>query len=285
MLTADGITTTPPTCIFCGTAVGPFDVEDVFSKWTRKVLPKPLKVMRNHPDPSKRPYETNVLRATIDKAVNKKCNGGWMSVLEESAKPVLRDMMNPRPGRVPVRLDARAQRLAAFWTVHKALCLELSLRQDMPTREPGHISADHFRWLYERRTQREPPPNTQVWLFAYQAQEPGTQIARQASHGSVIVSDRTRDPRAPVGGMSTITVGCLGFQVFLRDIEASNADGQPEAFSPLTPPGWLQPFLIPIWPILDPSAAWLGNGPKGVVARPDRDTLITWGPMFTRPKP
>lgn len=283
MLQPDGITTKPRTCIFCGTTVGPFDIEDVFAVWTRKILPKPTKVVRSHPDPSKRPQESNVLRATIRGGVNKKCNGGWMGVLEKSAKLVLRDMMNPRAGRVPVRLDERAQRIAAFWTIQKALCLELSLRQDMPTRDRGHISSDHFRWMYDHRTTREPPPNTQVWLFAFLAQERGATTARQASHSSVTASDKPEAPQTPVAGLSTITIGCLGFQVFIRDIKTSGIDGQPKAFPAPIPPSWLDPFLIPIWPTLNPVATWLGNGPRAVVAPADLGLLTTWGPTFRPP--
>src|ERR1019366_6425199 len=68
-----------PTCLFCGKTDGPFDVEDVFPKWTRRVLPVPMQTtqVRTTPDgvpvPSSAPTST-YLNAKLKDSVCRDCN-------------------------------------------------------------------------------------------------------------------------------------------------------------------------------------------------------------------
>ncbi len=268
----DAVTTNPPTCTFCGTTQGPFDVEDVYPLWTREVLPVPTEVIRTTTEGAQ-PWHRNVLAATLKRAVCKKCNGGWMSQLEHTCKPLLRYMMNPEAGHVPVQLDETQQKLVAFWANLKAVCLELSLRQSVRGYTGGFVAPGQFKWLYDRRhpKDRTPPASTQVWLFGFQAQAPGSGHAVIASHRSVMMGGEANELEAC---LSTFTIGCLGLQVFTRDL---SIQGQPER---LVIPGWLAPVLVPISPIVVPVAAWLGNGPNGVLTPDALGTLVTWGSTF-----
>ena len=62
----DAIVASPPSCMFCGTSQGPFDVEDVYPVWTRKVLPVPIQVTRTTTEGAQ-PRHQNVLKATCGK--------------------------------------------------------------------------------------------------------------------------------------------------------------------------------------------------------------------------
>lgn len=267
---SDGLTTSPPTCLFCGSQKGPFDVEDVFAIWIRKVLPRPAIVIRNSDNSNRKPKVSTVLEAKLRKAVCKSCNGGWMSRLENAAKRVLSPMLNPKPNTVPVRLDLPAQQLVAYWAVHKSLCLELSLRQAMADYPWGRITRDEFTWMYDHRESREPPPGAEVFLFAFQAQASGSNQARVSSHRSVGLS-HIENPERPVGCLSTTTIGTLGFQVFRHDIVLE--EGVPRRPEPLMVPSNLRQVLIPIWPTVQPIAGWLVSGPAGVVSDSRLDNL------------
>jgi hypothetical protein len=284
VLQPDGVTTKPPTCIFCGTDVGPFDREDVLPKWLRKVLPSEFKVFLTSMEGGVRPARSNVLRAIIRRGgICKGCNGGWMSGLEKALIPTLRPMVNARRAR-PVPLSMTQQRTVAFWALEKALCLELAARQHDRNYLHGYIPPGQLAWLYDHREGRRPSPGTQVWLFAFQAQEPGEPgVAMMASHGSVTIADDfAEEPDAPesaIATLATLTVGTLGFQVFARDLSRPGEVAKP----PLEPPGWLRPILVPIWPPLYPAAHWLATGPRGVVGRSAVPTLLTWGSDFAPP--
>jgi hypothetical protein len=272
----DGITTKPPTCIFCGTSQGPFHVEDVLPKWLRKVLPRGDRV--EYRRPGRKTRNNAVLQAKLKKAVCRRCNGGWMSVLENATKPIIADMIYPDAAKLPIHLDGPAQRMIAFWAVEKALCLELSMRQSLSDFPGGHLSLGLFRWLYEHREQREPPPGTQVWLFVYHAQETRKE-AIVATLSQVPLSGKEEHPQRAEASLSTFTVGCLGFQVFVRDLVESGSG--PLDRDPLVPPESFRPWMLQIWPIVEPTANWAPNGAASHrVTAATLPAHVTWGPTL-----
>ena len=112
-------------------------------------------------------------------------------------------------------------------------------------------------------------------MFAFQAKSPGSNQTIMASHRSVFMGRRLiAEPNGLEACLSTFTIGCLGFQVFTSDLSGPR---EPES---LVLPSWLQPILIPIWPVVSPRAVWPGNGPLGVVVPGVLDTLVTWGSTF-----
>jgi hypothetical protein len=273
-----------PTCLFCGKTDGPFDVEDVFPKWTRRVLPVPMQTtqVRTTPDgvpvPSSAPTST-YLNAKLKDSVCRDCNNKWMSVLEGDAKPILGDMMNPTPATVPVVLDSQAQRTAAFWATEKAACVELSIRQSEASYSGNPLFPGELEWLYDHRDTRELPPYAQVWLFAFRAQAAGTDAALSGTHQSLALADSGSESQGAAGVLSTFTIGCLGFQVFrsahLTAVPGADDGSGPKAPAPLLPPAWLGPVLVPISPAVSASATWLATGPQGVVEPSDLKRLIT----------
>lgn len=283
----DGLTTSPPTCLFCDSP-GPFNIEDVFPVWTRKVLPRGTaagqrpSIIRRSDNPNSKPKPFTVLEATLRKAVCKDCNGGWMKRLEDDVKDIIAPMMNPNPEALPVWLDRSAQQVVAFWVTLKALCLELAYRQMMIDYAWVQISREEFRWMYDHRDSRESPPGAQAFLFVFRVQIPGTKDARVSFHHSVILSDRTNQPGHPIASLSTTTIGCFGFQVVRRDIAVES--GVPQYPEPLVVPPHLSQVLIPIWPIADEVRGWGATGPAGVVTNDTIDDLAAWGSVFPSPE-
>lgn len=274
----DWVITKPPTCVFCGTHKGPFHVEDVFPEWVRDVLPVPLEVSRSMTG-SDYQWRRNVLHAKLKHAVCRSCNNGWMSDLETAVIPYLRDMMAPKA--VPVNLNAHKQTIIAFWANLKAICLELSLRQSIWGYTGGFVVPGQFKYLYEHGDAKDytPPPSTQVWLFAFQAQAAGSNVQRIATHHSVSYIHRlageSEDGAGPEGLLSTFTLGCLGFQISTSDLTfQGDADS-------LTVPLWLRLVLLPVWPVVDSVATWLGSGPAGVVTSQTLGAATTWAGVFT----
>ena len=200
-----------------------------------------------------------------------------MSRLEKEAKPILARMINPPVVRA-VKLNHSDQRTVSYWAVEKALCLELSMRQSRRDYRRGYLTPDPFRWLYDHHAKREPPPGTRVFLFAFSPRTAPRARGLTASHLSVGVTNRAKDELAPCASFSTMTIGCLGLQVFIPDIVMEGAIPQkPDRFDP---PRWLTHVLIPIWPKLKPTARWLANGPAGVVNLADLDRIMSWGTKF-----
>lgn len=143
-----------------------------------------------------RPFNLEVGRVCRDR-----CNGGWMSVLENEARPFLQPMLEGR-GRA---LHEHGQHLVATWAYKTALMLNFAI--------PEHTQAAsdaEYRYLYE---QRHPPPSARVFMFAYEDDIKATATFRQ--HPLWIGSSEKLDSRGAFDGYTmTFSVAQLGFQVF-----------------------------------------------------------------------
>jgi hypothetical protein len=108
------------TCAFCGLPFGPRGSarqktgEDALPKWLLGVMPGEGSLTYTRQAVHGGPLRvwTNKELAIVARQVCKKCNNGWMSDLENRAKPVLTRIMHdvaaPRgvPGRGNVRLSS-----------------------------------------------------------------------------------------------------------------------------------------------------------------------------------
>jgi len=108
------------TCLFCGRG-GKMSKEHLWPKWARAAIAPDQrgKTIRNalHDGPPGEPFKTweaPVFEATL-KDVCIECNGGWMSKIEDSAKPFALPLMLGRS----IALAPEAQRKLALWAYLK----------------------------------------------------------------------------------------------------------------------------------------------------------------------
>lgn len=144
-------------CIFCE-ETGKLSAEHVFPDWSQPFLTSPLGkgtqtrvILR--PDGTKDetpPRRTHPATVTV-KTVCAHCNNGWMSHLEDTAKPYLLSMIR---GHRRTYYEA-GQKILAMWAVKTAL---VSGSKHKPL-TPQSFYSD----LYAAR---QPPERTRVWLIA-----------------------------------------------------------------------------------------------------------------------
>jgi len=108
----------PRRCLFCGRPGT--SRKHILAAWIGRSLagpPQPgITIQFKHestaPDGTPRKPKTAKGTAYFTRAFCRKCNGGWMSQLEDAVRPVLEPMLH---GRVPVTLSVAEQRTLAFW--------------------------------------------------------------------------------------------------------------------------------------------------------------------------
>jgi hypothetical protein len=209
--------TTSETCIYCGKEAG--SEEHVFPQWLRerfkgagtlehKVnINEPVRLMRRIQD----------VRITV-RSVCKKCNNGWMSNLQNKAKPIIEGLLD----ETNTTLSLEDARTLTSWAVMTVMCMET--RNERPF------------WLYREldRTlfyaSKEIPKNTEVWI-AYWVNSPGPFF--EGKNGQAKDSD---------GHVSTFGFGNLIFQVLHI---VPKGGGTPQAGRITIDDHW-EKFLIPI---------------------------------------
>jgi hypothetical protein len=195
----------PAPCPFCRQRRPKMTKEDALPRWACRVLDERRATNVRHK--SGRGLDRELLRAyplrsfgSARVEVCGRCNGGWMSALENDvqlfAKPMIRGQAT--------ELDATQQGLLAYWALKTALCLSLSLSPDL-------VPRGEFRDVYDRRSRRRPPDGTQVVLAAYLPA-----AGRWGSHGK-FGRLPGKDGRA-ASWVATVDIGHLLLQV-VRDTE------------------------------------------------------------------
>jgi hypothetical protein len=156
--------TVPRTCIFCGES--PVTAEHVWPQWARRhlVLNEPQRHERTVQaagEPQSRhvfslpPFEVTV------RAVCAACNSGWMSRLEQRAKPLLTELLAGRE----LQLSRTEQQLLATWGLKTVFMLDASFRR------PTGVTRAQRRYL--ARTGAPPQRDISVWLAPYVGTQPG----------------------------------------------------------------------------------------------------------------
>lgn len=152
----------PGKCIFCGG--GPVTLEHIWSEWTYHYVPvnPNIKHTRFHARSGK--GSPNILGLTDDRAypgsVNTRkmrvvcrirCNSGWMSDVEDAAKPHLIPLLTGRRAT----LTMYQQKLVATWFTMKAMVTEFN--------DPALVAS-----TAEERERvmlyREPPASWRIWM-------------------------------------------------------------------------------------------------------------------------
>ena len=141
----------PRSCIFCGMA--PVTAEHILPRWLSEYLPVRMRVRRTGSDhPSTQWRERGVGQRT--RAVCATCNNGWMSVIEQEAKPHLVRLLKGSP----TLLNRDAQAAVATWAF-KTSCVMST------TRRPNLVSRDQLEVLWNRH---RPPAEIEVLAGRYE---------------------------------------------------------------------------------------------------------------------
>lgn len=187
-------------CIFCGGT--PLSREHLWPDWLRRQVAihesfdHRLEQETDGVETRDIKFSTPPFNQVV-RAVCSPCNGGWMSGIEASTKPMLRDLAYGR-SRV---LDADDQRALATWGFLKA-CLFDELHP-----QERVVPSEHRRRFF---TYRQPPlTGVAIWLGTYEALE----VGHYAYQGLKVERDGHRQPDRPNLYAVTITVGTLIIQV------------------------------------------------------------------------
>ena len=220
-------------CVFCGFE-GKLSNEHVFPAWLRPYLSHPdgegthsRTELRDGKEILHRERRGNPASWTV-KSVCRDCNHGWMSTLEESAKPRLLPMIQGH-GRT---LNNSAQALVASWGVKTALVAGSKFPPQIPLAFYGDF-----------REAGAPVEQTRVWLGHAPHLEAHTMDWRpMRTH-----RDDENPPYEPNGFQAVLSVGHL--VVFVV------------AWRGRKPPlhkvfDVFEFALVKIWPTHPPAAAW-----------------------------
>ncbi len=238
-------------CIFCGSVVDKTD-EHVYARWMRRGLNAtgPTRVTVG-PDQRFVRMDTGPT-IILRKGVCGDCNSGWMSTLEKRLQKWLLPAMRGHP----MAYAPETQREVSAWAVQKALLVHLVMGQ---WGQPSFAPVSCIQWLYEHRSSAVPPPGTQVWLAAVDAQL-GT---KDALTGSITVGWARRKPAdIPQHYFATFSAGYLVIQVAGQDFRGADEPlyktHKGESLVTFARPDSLLTSLVSIWP--------------------ERDGLVTWPP-------
>lgn len=186
-------------CAFCGER-GTSE-EDVFARWITPVVPDafgsgPMTLTRSQ---GRSKAGLMSLRVT-NRAVCRACNNGWMSRVEQAAKPLLTPIFRDES---TVLTKASEIVLVSAWAFKTALMYERAHRA------PWHTPDEHFSYVYERGA---PPPNASVAIGRYRPQ-PG-QVPHIAWAERARVGPMTVDGETFAGYRVTFSIAHAIFQVY-----------------------------------------------------------------------
>lgn len=225
--------------MFCG-GPGPRTEEHSIPSWVEDCLPGDGGTF-THERSAGGTWTTAELSFTVAR-VCEPCNTGWMSRLEDRAKPLLCDVIEgAHERRNPRKWNQREQRIVATWMFKTAITCDIS------TGGGSRIPAEHARFLFKKH---HPPGRARIWTCAHAVEVLGDN--EQARFGNVwpyhltfhLADGSTRD-----GYSVTVSIGYLAFQVVgYLGREHLNPQGRQAIPSAA--------FEIQIWPSAQPVAIW-----------------------------
>lgn len=231
----------PKRCIFCQ-GRSKLTREDFFPKWFREFYPAPpgsesarlnAEVSWHERDtatgeiatvmaPSKLARPGDLADQTL-RVVCAKCNNGWMSRLQQTAKPYLRPYIL---GKWP-RPDQAARKTISSWAVMFAMVVEFG---DEASAVVPPIEREVFR------RDLRPPIGAHIWAGRAAGDLPYW-FHRRAMR---VTLDPADDRGAPNAQLTTLTLGHLLLQVYLTTSDHPAFDGEQRADSC---------GLSPLWPL------------------------------------
>lgn len=233
----------PGRCIFCN-GFG-LTKEHVFPDWMRTVFTRlptdthtfydidyvDLPTIGTVPLPSRRTGQGQVGSKKV-KVVCRACNNGWLSQLEQNAKPLLTEVLNGRQRTFSVA----DQKLLATWIVKTTMTAEFWRPKEIAIKQPERE---------EFRLKMEPSSRWQIWGALYI----GTKLQAGAiyHHGVGIYL-----PPNPVRvGVKNTQYTVMGIGRFLAINLSSEQEGLTFGMNPQ-----LDVALIRLWPPIGTPVSW-----------------------------
>jgi hypothetical protein len=190
------------------------------------------------------------------KSVCGKCNNGWMSGLEQEAKPLLEQMFDDKP----VDLDGNQQQIVAKWVAKMAFLFDSTKGRN----------ADNVFYKKDEgvafEKSRQIPQFTGIWIGRL-----------DESHRSADGADFTLlSPDARIGGGSSLTLTNEHFVAQIASLRLMDTPTVPTVLNIEPKPGDWSNMLIQIWPIEKPVVHWpptiffTNGGPRGYYFLMDR---------------
>ena len=150
-------------CVFCGYQ-GKLHNEHAWPEWIREVLPDghvkgyasqhEILVGTGYVKESTPMLRAEAADRKVKVVCQSECNGGWMSDLENAAKPALEPLILGEPRN----LSEEDQTLIALWAAKTEMMLQFIHRRDLRGVPPAH-----YEHVYAKRTA---PSAMRIWLSA-----------------------------------------------------------------------------------------------------------------------
>lgn len=133
-------------CVFCGNPVqGQKSDEHIFPQWLQKHLGIKNQQLSNTlyaVSGETSSVRRHTFHGHVSGLVCERCNSGWLSKLEEQAKPLLIPLVD---GTCTGQINWRDCQIIAFWIFKTCLTLHSASQIDK------FIPAEHYKAVYERR--------------------------------------------------------------------------------------------------------------------------------------
>jgi hypothetical protein len=212
-------------CLWCGRPGA--SNEDVIPRWVAKLYPETGWWTHEHAHPDHDYFKSKRAKgpAAISRKFCQRCNNGWMSRLEQSAEPILTEMIHGNPSR----LDTDQQRLISFWICKTTLAFD-----SMEPVDRRVMPVDLYSALYR---EEGPIARCQVWLARREA---SPSVAWHRAH----LLSRVDSPEQSVG--SVLAMGQMVAHVAWHPEGATNIELSRRFAATLTQ----------IWPIRRESRLW-----------------------------
>ena len=177
-------------CIFCGGTK--MSKQHIWPAWAARMLNEvgPWRHVTQIERDGERLEPRSWLRDPFEettKAVCRACNNGWMSALEDRAKPHLEAMLRLQTQE----LHPEGQRTLAAWALQTALIL-------IHTQGARHGVASKQEHVFLREHD-EPSHNIKVWFAAYTGEHPATAKISGIDRRGARPAGHCRIPRAARG--------------------------------------------------------------------------------------
>lgn len=237
-------------CIYCGGAG--LTKEHLYADWLREYIPRELDEHRTastitfpHKSETKVRHQTGDTHAKRLRRVCLKCNGGWMSDLQQVAKPHLVPMLEGRR----TALSRNAQKIIAAWATMTAMTAEFV--------DDEMVAVPQIERDYLRETHL-PPRSWRIWIGRYAR----SGMAKRYWHNVMALTDQKIERSAlylPHPSNTQTTTICFGenLVVYLMSSEVELARSIIRRWSF---PGNAAPAMSQIWPAKSKPAIWPGAG-------------------------
>ena len=164
----------PKVCVFCS-GDGPFTAEHILPEWTARLLGvQRLQVQATRGDDLVKTWQAVGTFGTTVKRVCAGCNSGWMSELENIAKPILRDLIRSSS---PRSLNADEQLVIASWVLKTCVVHECATNQ-------RYFTDAERRCLFNDEEGHPPIGSVRIWLATHSGRRVGNILGGPATFSS-----------------------------------------------------------------------------------------------------